>query len=68
MAEAIKKFERFHNYDYSRGCTIFITFTLGWRLPLLGRVEGDRVVLSAVGEVLSRRFEGNAIVIPISFG
>lgn len=50
MAEAIKKFERFHNYDYSRGCTIFVTFTLGRRLPILSRVEGDRVVLSSVGE------------------
>lgn len=44
------KLRRFRDYDYSRGCTIFITFTLGKRLPVLSRVEGDRVIYLPAGE------------------
>ena len=45
----IKRYRRFHGYDYSRGASIFVTFALKERLPLFGRVEGDKVVLSPAG-------------------
>ena len=45
-AEQIKHYRRFHGYDYSRGASIFVTFAVKGRLPLFGRVEGDKVVLS----------------------
>lgn len=46
----VPKLRRFAGYDYTRGCTIFITFTLGRRVPVLSRVEGDRVVYLPAGE------------------
>ena len=48
-AARIKRYRRFHGYDYSRGASIFVTFALKGRLQLFGRVEGDKVVLSPAG-------------------
>ena len=48
-AARIKRYRRFHGYDYSRGASIFVTFAVKGRLPLFGRVEGDKVVLSPAG-------------------
>ena len=45
----IKRYRRFHGYDYSRGASNFVTFAVKGRLPLFGRVEGDKVVLSPAG-------------------
>ncbi len=45
----ILHYRRFHGYDYSRGASIFVTFAEKGRLPLFGRVEGDKVVLSPAG-------------------
>ena len=49
VAAQIKHYRRFHGYDYSRGASIFVTFAVKGRLPLFGRVEGDKVVLSPAG-------------------
>ena len=49
-AARIRHYRRFHGYDYSRGASIFVTFALKKRLPLFGRVEGDKVVLSPAGQ------------------
>ena len=49
-AAQIKHYRRFHGYDYSRGASIFVTFAVKGRLPLFGRVEGDKVVLSPAGK------------------
>lgn len=49
-AAQIKRYRRFHGYDYSRGASIFVTFAVKGRLPLFGRVEGDKVVLSSAGK------------------
>lgn len=47
------RYERFHDYDYSRGAVLFVTFALEERLPLLGRVAGDKVVLSPTGQAVA---------------
>ena len=47
--KVIKRYRRFHGYDYSRGASIFVTFAVKGRLPLFGRVEGDKVALSPAG-------------------
>ena len=44
LKSEIKRFRRFHGYDYSRGAVLFITFGLKKRLPVFGRAEGDKVV------------------------
>ena len=40
-AARIKRYRRFHGYDYSRGASIFVTFALKERLPLLA---GSRAI------------------------
>ena len=50
LKSEIKRFHRFHGYDYSRGAVLFITFGLKKRLPVFGRAEGDKVVYNKVGE------------------
>ena len=49
----IKRYRRFHGYDYSRGASLFVTITLARRFPAFGRVDGNRVVLSPAGEALA---------------
>lgn len=56
----ITHYTRFHDYDYSRGAAMFLTFTLEPRRPLLGRKAlGDR----HPGELLQNdhRGEGAAV-------
>ena len=48
----LTRFRRFHGYDYSRGAAMFLTFALEPRRPLLGRVEGAEVALSAAGKAV----------------
>ena len=48
LKSEIKRFHRFHGYDYSRGAVLFITFGLKKRLPVFGRAEGDKVVYNKV--------------------
>ena len=52
----IKRYRRFKGYDYSRGASLFLTISLARRFPAFGRVEGDRVALSPVGEALAETF------------
>ena len=47
-------FRRFHGYDYARGAAMFLTFHLEPRVPLFGRVVGDRMDYSPVGMIARR--------------
>ena len=64
LKSEIKRFHRFHGYDYSRGAVLFITFGLKKRLPVFGRAEGDKVVHNKVGEAavetMQREMKRNA--------
>ena len=64
LKSEIKRFHRFHGYDYSRGAVLFITFGLKKRLPVFGRAEGDKVVYNKVGEAavetMQREMKRNA--------
>ena len=64
LKSQIKRFHRFHGYDYSRGAVLFITFGLKKRLPVFGRAEGDKVVYNKVGEAavetMQREMKRNA--------
>lgn len=42
-------YRRFKSYDYSRGASLFVTFSTEPRRPLFGRVEGAKVVHSPLG-------------------
>ncbi len=53
----IKRFRRFHGYDYSRGAVVFASFHLEPRQQLFGRVDGGKVVYSPAGEILVRVIE-----------
>lgn len=53
-------FRRFHGYDYTRGAAMFLTFHLEPRIPVFGRVVGDRVELSPVGQIARRVLEREA--------
>ena len=48
----ITHYTRFHDYDYSRGAAMFLTFTLEPRRSLLGRVDGSVVSLSPAGDAV----------------
>ena len=56
----IKRFRRFHGYDYSRGAAVFVSFHLEPRLPLFGHVEDGKMVYSPVGEIAVRVIEKEA--------
>ena len=49
--KVIKRYRRFHGYDYGRGASIFVTFVVKGRLPLFGRVEGDTIYEIAISRV-----------------
>lgn len=60
-ANGIKRYRRFHAYDYTRGVRLFLTTSLAPRHPALGRVEWldggpsarqPRVVLTPAGEAV----------------
>ena len=49
----IKRYRRFHGYDYSRGASLFLTISTSPRAHLFGRVVEAKVQLSPLGtEVL----------------
>ena len=50
----IKNYRRLHGYDYSRGANLFLTCSLKPRRPLMARIEGDRALLTPVGEEVAR--------------
>ena len=53
----IKHYRRFHGYDYNRGASLFVTFAVKGRRPVFGRVEGDKVALSAAGQSAAQTIE-----------
>ena len=58
-AGPIKRYRRFHGYDYGRGARLFLTTGLAGRVPVLGHVEwvgdgGARVVLSEAGDAVRK--------------
>lgn len=60
----IKRFRRFHGYDYSRGAVVFASFHLEPRQPLFGRVDDGKVVYSPAGEILVRVIEKESLRTP----
>lgn len=46
----IKRYRRFHGYDYSRGATLFITIATEPRRPLFGRIVDARPLLTPLGD------------------
>jgi len=50
----ISYFHRFHGYDYSRGAAMFLSFHLEPRVPVFGRVVGDRMEYSDIGMIARR--------------
>lgn len=53
----IKWYRRTHAWDYSRGASLFITIATAPRRALFGRVEGGRVLLSELGEIVKESLE-----------
>ena len=49
MAE-IRHYQRFKDYDYSRGAALFITVTTSPRRQIFGRVTNGKMVLSDLGQ------------------
>lgn len=45
----IRRYQRYHGYDYSRGAVLFVTIVTDPRRPLFGRVVGDKVALNDLG-------------------
>ena len=52
--EEIKHFHRFYGYDYSRGAAMMLSFHLEPRVPVFGRVNGDKMEYSEVGMIARR--------------
>lgn len=52
--EEIRHFHRFHGYDYSRGAAMMLSFHLEPRVPVFGRVNGDRMAYSEIGMIARR--------------
>ena len=49
--EEIKHFHRFLGYDYSRGAAMMLSFHLEPRVPVFGRVNGDKMEYSEIGMI-----------------
>ena len=49
--DEIKHFHRFHGYDYSRGAAMMLSFHLEPRVPVFGRVNGNRMEYSDIGMI-----------------
>ena len=49
--EEIKHFHRFRGYDYSRGAAMMLSFHLEPRVPVFGRVNGNRMEYSDIGMI-----------------
>ena len=51
----IRRYRRFHGYDYSRGAAMFITIVVEPRLPLFGAIRDAKLVKTPLGEAVARR-------------
>ena len=53
----IKRYRRFAGWDYAKGASLFITIATEPRKALFGKVRGDAVVLSPLGEKVKEAVE-----------
>ena len=53
----IKRYRRFAGWDYAKGASLFITIATEPRKALFGKVRGDAVVLSPLGEKVKEALE-----------
>ena len=53
----IKRYRRFKGWDYAKGASLFITIAAEPRRALFGKVRGDAVVLSPLGEKVKEALE-----------
>ena len=53
-SEEIWHFHRFHDYDYNRGAAMMLSFHLDPRVPVFGRVNGDKMEHSEIGMIARR--------------
>ena len=53
MQKTLKTFRRYHDYDYSRGAAVFLTFHLAPRICVFGEITPDGIMhLSEAGRLL----------------
>lgn len=53
----IKRYRRFKGWDYAKGASLFITIATEPRRALFGKVRGDAVALSLLGEKVKEALE-----------
>ena len=53
----IKRYRRFAGWDYAKGASLFITIATEPRRALFGKVRGDAVALSPLGEKVMEALE-----------
>ena len=53
----IKRYRRFAGWDYAKGASLFITIATEPRRALFGKVRGDAVALSPLGEKVKEALE-----------
>ena len=51
----IRRYRRFHGYDYSRGAAMFITIVVEPRRPLFGAIRDAKLAKTPLGEAVARR-------------
>lgn len=49
----IKRYRRTHAWDYAKGASLFITISTSPRRAVFGRVEGEQVRLSQLGQIVA---------------
>ena len=55
--QPIRRYRRFHGWDYSKGASFFITIATEPRRSLFGRVEQGAMTLSPLGEMVREALE-----------
>lgn len=60
----IKRYRRFHGYDYGRGAAMFLTFSLSPRCPLFGRIRGEQMEFSEAGRIALEVIEHESLRTP----
>ena len=51
----IRRFRRFHGYDYSRGAAFFISIVTNPRRRLFGEIVGAKLRQTPLGQAVARR-------------
>lgn len=57
MCEGIARYRRFTGWDYAKGASLFITISTEPRRVVFGRVDGDKVALTALGAIVRDALE-----------